>query len=171
MFIPEVEITRETAEKISLADEEIEIRLALLLESLSAQTVKAVLQCLCYSNSVANRVVELVENKAVALETNPPAVKRLLNALGAENAKRLVRFRRADGSITQETEEDILCRINEIIDNNECYSLATLAVNGSDLSVVGIKGKRIGETLNKLLEEVIDGKVKNVKEELLEKVK
>ena len=171
VFVPEAEITRETARKISAAEREIEIRLALLLLNLTAENAKAVLQRLRYSNSVTNAVVELVENKDTVIENTPPAVKRLLNVFGEENTKRLLRFKKSNGSITPETEREILYNISRVIDNNECYSLATLAVNGSDLSAVGIKGKKIGEMLNSLLEEVIDGKVKNVKEELIEKVK
>lgn len=171
VFIPEAEITRETARKISCADSEIEIRLALLLSNLTAKNAEAVLGRLRYSNSVIKRSVELVENKDTVIEKTSSAVKRLLNAFGEENAKRLVRFQKSNGSITPETEKEILLRINEIIDNNECYSLATLAVNGSDLSAIGIKGKKIGETLNRLLNEVMEGKVENVKEELIEKVK
>ena len=171
VFVPEAEITRETARKISAAEREIEIRLALLLLNLTAENAKAVLQRLRYSNSVTNTVVGLVENKDTVIEKTSPAVKRLLNVFGEENAKRLVRFKKSNGSITTETEREILYNISRVIDNNECYSLATLAVNGSDLSAIGIKGKKIGEMLNSLLEEVIDGKVKNVKEELIEKVK
>ncbi len=168
VFIPEIEIARETARKISLAESEIEIRLALLLESLTAQAAKAVLQRLRYSNSVTNAVAELVENKDVPIDGALPAVKRLLNTFGEENVKRLVRFRRANRSITPETEKEILKSINSVIKNGECYSLATLAVNGSDLSAIGIRGKRIGTVLNYLLENVIDGKTKNTKEALVD---
>ena len=171
VFIPEAEITRETAEKISLADKETEIRLALLLGNLTSENASAVLGRLRYSNIVTKRSVELIENKNKVIENTSSAVKRLLNAFGKENAERLVRFKRADGGLTPEAEKEILSEISRIIDDGECYSLAALAVSGSDLSAMGIKGKRIGETLNKLLDEVIDGKVKNVKEELINRVK
>ncbi|MBR3755071.1 MAG: CCA tRNA nucleotidyltransferase [Clostridia bacterium] len=171
VFIPEAEITRETAEKISLADKETEIRLALLLGNLTSENARAVLGRLRYSNSVTNTVVSLVENKNKAIENTSPAVKRLLNAFGKENAERLVRFKRADGEITPEAEKEILSEISRIIDNNECYSLATLAVSGSDLSAIGIKGKKIGETLNRLLNEVMEGTTANNKDDLLDKVK
>ncbi len=170
VYIPEILITREAASKISCADQEIEIRLALLLQNLAPETAKAVLRRLRYSNSVVNAVAGLLESKDMVVGNTLPAVKRLLNAFGEENAKRLVRFRRANGSVTPETEKEILSAINNVIDNNECYSLSTLAVNGSDLSAIGIKGRRIGETLNALLEEVIDGKVKNVKQDLIDKL-
>ena len=171
VFIPEAEITRETARKISCANSEIEIRLALLLGNLTSENARAVLGRLRYSNSVTNTVVSLVENKNKAIDNTSPAVKRLLNAFGKENAERLVRFKRADGEITPEAEKEILSEISRIIDNNECYSLATLAVSGSDLSAIGIKGKKIGETLNRLLNEVMEGTTANNKDDLLDKVK
>lgn len=171
VFIPEAEITREAVEKISFADPEIEIRLALLLEKLTAENAKAVLRRLRYSNSVVNAVVGLLESKDMVVGNTLPAVKRLLHASGEENAKRLVRFKRANGCINTETEKEILCNIDNVIDNNECYSLSTLAVNGADLSAIGIKGKRIGETLNRLLNEVMEGTTANNKDDLLDKVK
>ena len=60
---------------------------------------------------------------------------------------------------------------NEIIEYNECYSLAQLAINGKDLNNIGIIGKRNGEVLNYLLDMVITEKVENSKDQLLELVK
>ena len=60
----------------------------------------------------------------------------------------------------------------DIIEENECFSLKDLAVNGNDLIKVGVKqGKEVGKILNMLLNEVIDEKLKNEKDALLEKVK
>ncbi|MBQ7100316.1 MAG: CCA tRNA nucleotidyltransferase [Clostridia bacterium] len=171
VFIPEAEITRETAEKISLADKETEIRLALLLGNLTSENASAVLGRLRYSNIVTKRSVELIENKNKVIENTSSAVKRLLNAFGKENAERLVRFKRADGGLTPEAEKEILSEISRIIDDGECYSLAALAVSGSDLSAIGIKGKKTGETLNRLLNEVMEGTTANNKDDLLDKVK
>ncbi len=61
---------------------------------------------------------------------------------------------------------------DEIINNNECYSLAQLDINGSDLFHNGISnGKEIGEKLNFLLNLVIEGKAENKKAELLKYLK
>ena len=58
----------------------------------------------------------------------------------------------------------------KIVETEECVSLKTLAVNGSDLIAEGItKGKQIGEILNLLLEEVLEEPEKNNKEYLLKK--
>lgn len=50
----------------------------------------------------------------------------------------------------------------EITDNNECYSLKSLAINGSDLIHLGITdGKSIGFILDNLLDEVINETLEN----------
>lgn len=60
-------------------------------------------------------------------------------------------------------------RISEIICNNECYSLAQLAVNGDDIvAEIGVKGKIVGEYLEKLLVLVCGGKLENKREVLIE---
>ena len=49
-----------------------------------------------------------------------------------------------------------------------CFSLRQLAVNGSDLLHIGISsGKNIGDTLDTLLNKVIEGELPNEKEALL----
>ena len=46
-------------------------------------------------------------------------------------------------------------------------SLKQLAVNGSDISTLGITGKKIGEVLGFLLEQVIDGNCENDRDSLI----
>ena len=59
--------------------------------------------------------------------------------------------------------------LEEILQDDECFSLKDLAVNGKDLITIGYKpGKEIGEVLNNLLDSVISGEYKNKKEKLLE---
>ena len=63
-------------------------------------------------------------------------------------------------------------RISEIICNNECYSLDQLAVSGNDIiNEFGVKGKIVGEYLEKLLALVCSGKLENDKKTLLEYLK
>lgn len=52
---------------------------------------------------------------------------------------------------------------------DECFSLKDLAVKGKDLISIGYKaGKELGNTLNTLLQMVIDGDCPNEKEKLLQ---
>ena len=56
----------------------------------------------------------------------------------------------------------------EMIEKKECVSLKELAVTGADLIAAGWKpGKALGETLQKLLELVLEEPEKNTKERLL----
>ena len=56
------------------------------------------------------------------------------------------------------------------IANEECFSLANLAINGSDLIKEGFcAGKGIGEILNILLNEVIEEKIPNEKNSLIKR--
>ena len=57
--------------------------------------------------------------------------------------------------------------VNEIINEKECFSIKHLAIDGNDLIALGFRGKKIGETLEKCLTAVIDGKVENEKGKLL----
>ncbi|MBQ3571394.1 MAG: CCA tRNA nucleotidyltransferase [Clostridia bacterium] len=60
---------------------------------------------------------------------------------------------------------------NEIVENNECYTLKHLAINGKDLKAMGFSGKNIGKALQFLLDSVIEEKVKNDKNNLQDYLK
>ena len=51
------------------------------------------------------------------------------------------------------------------------YRISELAIGGDDLTSLGIRGPRVGEILNHLLDEVIDGKVANERKTLVSRVK
>ena len=57
--------------------------------------------------------------------------------------------------------------IDEIISNEECFSVKNLAIDGNDLMEIGYRGKKIGEMLNTLLNMVINEKIKNDYDALL----
>ncbi len=60
----------------------------------------------------------------------------------------------------------------EIIANNECYSLKMLDVDGEDLIGAGIlRGMILGDALNELLDLVIEGRLENKKGVLLDYIK
>ena len=62
--------------------------------------------------------------------------------------------------------------LNRIITSGECYSLRQLSVNGSDLLHLGMSsGIQIGQTLDQLLDKVIEGELPNEKELLLDRAK
>ena len=62
-------------------------------------------------------------------------------------------------------------RYHEILEKEQCVCLKDLAVTGKDLIAAGMQpGKEIGETLERLLEEVLENPEMNKKEILLSKI-
>ena len=56
----------------------------------------------------------------------------------------------------------------DILKKKECFSISSLKINGDDLISLGMKeGKEIGDTLNFLLDAVIDKKCINERQSLL----
>ena len=72
----------------------------------------------------------------------------------------------------QETYDRLEKIAGQIIEEEQCFSLRDLEVNGKDLIQAGMEqGPEIGKTLEALLAAVMDGKVANEKEALLEETK
>ena len=57
--------------------------------------------------------------------------------------------------------------IDTLLAQDACFSLRQLAVNGHDLAALGLTGRQIGQTLQTLLETVMDGAVDNERSALL----
>ena len=57
----------------------------------------------------------------------------------------------------------------DILKNNECFSLNTLAINGNDLIKLGIENSNIGRILHELLLYVIDNSSMNEHNILIKK--
>ncbi|KHS57471.1 hypothetical protein QX51_08010, partial [Terrisporobacter othiniensis] len=60
--------------------------------------------------------------------------------------------------------------LKEIEENNECYTVKNLKVNGKDIMALGYENKAVGEILNYLLKEVIIKPGLNEKSLLIEKI-
>ena len=67
--------------------------------------------------------------------------------------------------------DEIIDILSEIEENNECYIIKNLKVNGRDIMSLGYKNKEVGEVLNYLLEIVIENYTLNKKDVLIKKIK
>jgi len=96
-------------------------------------------------------------------------IKRLLS----KNDVAVVRCAAALSDVFNETGEgEALINAQEIISSGECFTLGDLSVTGRDLLEMGHpSGRELGETLNKLLEHVIENPENNKREKLLELMK
>ena len=52
-------------------------------------------------------------------------------------------------------------RVDELLQEEKCFSLKDLAVNGNDMMAIGLKGKSIGNALQACLDAVMDERVAN----------
>ena len=143
----------------------------------SADMTDSIMKRLRFDNETRNNVVELVYYHDATFEVGKKYVKRWLNKIGEKQFRRLLQVKKVDNK-AQNLElssdrikelSEIEALIDEVLQEDECFSLKDLAVNGKDLIGVGYKsGKELGNTLNKLLQLVIDGDCPNEKEKLLQ---
>ena len=60
--------------------------------------------------------------------------------------------------------------LSRLLSSGVCYRISDMKINGNDVANLGIRGKDIGEVLEKLLLEIAEGKVKNDRAALLSAV-
>ena len=104
------------------------------------------------------------------------SVRRAVNRIGEDLFPYYLEVQEADmlaqSTYRREEKQERLNRVKasyeKILEEQQCVSLKTLAVTGKDLIEAGYRpGREIGETLNRLLEAVLEDPEKNKKEILL----
>lgn len=138
--------------------------------------VEALLRRLRFDNATVESVTRLVEYHDRAIPPEPKSVKRLMRRMSDENILRLMEVQRCDRlahapeySDPSPALEEIPRLMRAIREADECLSLQSLAVKGTDLMALGIPaGKQLGAILAALLEDVIDGALPNEREPLLQ---
>jgi tRNA nucleotidyltransferase (CCA-adding enzyme) len=142
---------------------------------ISARISDGVMHRLRFDNATRERVVLLVKSHDRQIEPTEKAVSRCIRQLGYEAFLQLLELKKAD-TLAQAPEfhgrteqiEQLRSIAEGLLEKDACLSLKSLAVNGRDLMPLGYKGKEIGAALDALLDAVMDGRVQNEKEKLLE---
>ena len=68
--------------------------------------------------------------------------------------------------------DDLEQQLRQLIDSGSCVQLKELAINGGDLQAIGYRpGRQLGDTLQQLLDAVMDGLLPNERSVLLERAK
>ena len=142
----------------------------------SAERADAMLARLRAPNALREEVTELIRRHDTPLPGIPEAnLRRLLRRLGEERLRRLIALQRAD-NLAQAPEyraeraaglDEVLERLDAILQEDACFSLRQLAVNGRDMLDLGFRGREIGGALDFLLNEVVEGRLENEREALL----
>ena len=139
-----------------------------------AEMAEEVLRRLKAPTALRQQVVLLIEKHMLRLTPDKKMLRRQIGQLGWNTVEQLLELQKADMSSKgtgnpEELEifEQIRGILEEIRGEGSCLSLKDLAVKGNDLMALGFTGKAIGQTLNALLEQVLDEHVPNEKAALL----
>ncbi len=172
VFLPEARTDSTTLQRIEAAPADSALRLALLFANTEAQQAVERLRKLRYDNATVNTVSLLLSFADESFSVQRPQLKRLLNKHGEKSAKDLLTYSLHREKITAEQYGIMNETINEIICSGECYTLSKLAVNGSDISKLGIfPANQTGKVLNSLLEKVMNNETENEKKSLIKLAK
>ena len=138
----------------------------------SAQLADDVLRRLKAPTALRSQVVRLIELHMTPLTADKKLLRRRVAQHGFETVYDLLRLQESDVQGTGVTEnalsfagvEDLL---KELEAENACLTLRDLAVSGHDLMALGFSGPAIGKTQRFLLEQVLEERLPNEKEALL----
>ena len=145
-------------------------------QKISADISRTVLRRLRFSNITIDNCLRLVLFHDVRFNGSKRLVKRVLNHIGEDNMRLLFEVQLADLLAQSDYKREYKLngvlnaqlQLEEILRQNDCFSLKQLALNGRDLINAGITdGRQIGKILYFLLDEVIDEKLANEKNALL----
>ena len=144
----------------------------------SAEIADEVLRRLKAPTALREQAVLLIGQHMTSLTPDKKLLRRRVSRLGWDTLDALLSLQEADmgGKGTGITEEgdvfpEIRAVLAEIRAENACLTVKDLAVNGNDLLALGYRGKAIGETLNALLEGVLDETLPNERAALLDRAK
>lgn len=149
-------------------------------EKISANMANDILKRLKYSNKVKDSVVELIENHGIPIPADKKVLKRRLNRFGETKLRKLIQMQKSDtfakfSVLSEESKkeyDELLDLLEHIIKEENCFSLSGLDINGEDIISLGAKeGRIIGETLDVLLEKVINEELPNEKPALIAEAK
>lgn len=138
----------------------------------SAQMANEILLWLKAPNQLREDVVFLIEKHMTPLVADKKLLRRRLSQYGQRRLEMELQLQKADfnakGVIGDTADFAAIDAIlQEILAENACLSIKDLAVNGRDLMALGYSGPSIGQSLQKLLDLVLDDQVENSKEALL----
>lgn len=146
------------------------------------ELAKQILRRLKFDNDTIHTVTRLVRYHDYGNGVDPDMriVRRGIQKVGEDIFPLLIPVRHADvcaqSDYKKEEKLELLNKwerlYQEIVAKNQCVSLKTMAITGSDLIALGMSpGKEIGSMLNGLLQMVIENPECNTKEFLLEEVR
>lgn len=142
-----------------------EIRLTYILVSYfdTQKSLEDFLKTFKFPNRTSNCILFCMQHKGLQ-SLNRVELKTLLCHSSIQNVEFLLDFLEVYGTKSFHKEKSIF---KEILENEECYCLKQLAINGKTLQKMGVKnGVQIGKILEQTLQKVIKEELPNQKEAL-----
>ena len=140
----------------------------------SAVIANAVLRRLKAPTALREEAVTLIEKHMTRLQPDRKLLRRQVSRLGFPMVEALLALQKADMGSKGTGEDDgqeLFLKVRQLLEDlrreDACLRLKDLAVNGNDLMALGLRGKEIGLCLNALLEQVLEERLPNEKEALL----
>ncbi len=145
----------------------------------SAELTEEIMKRLRFDNDTKNKVVTLVafHDSPIMVNNNTfpdkKRLKKIMSKIGKDLICDLIHIKYCDNTAQnpaffrgEDFYKATYSMIDEIISQQECFSIKDLKINGNDLIAMGFKGKEIGKILEKLLECIINEKIKNDYDEI-----
>ena len=157
------------------------LRIAALLHDIGKPAVRTTDEDgMKFYNDTIDKVQKYVRYHDDKPQPDARSVRRAVNRIGEAYFGQVMEIRRADtlaqSGYQREQKlaqiDEVLRLYDQIMEKKQCISLKTLAVTGNDLIALGVpRGRRIGEILNCLLDDVLQNPEDNVHEYLIERAK
>jgi tRNA nucleotidyltransferase (CCA-adding enzyme) len=143
--------------------------------TVGGEMAKEILTRLRFDKKTINRVSFLVSHHDFEPPETKIELKKKMKILTAEDVRTLLVIKKSDRGALSESYRDIskeseqvLVWLKEIEENNECVTINQLKINGNDLIKLGFKNEEIGQKLDFVLDCVIEEKVPNSKQFILD---
>lgn len=151
----------------------------------SAEMAEKIMHRLKFDNKTIDTVCTLISHHSCNFDFGGEnrksmplnEIKHMISEIGENRFFLLLELKKADNSakhdfvLDENNEiENISVTARRLIEENCCFKISQLAVNGNNLAELGFKGREIGKCLEILLESVIDGYVENNYNELIKYV-
>lgn len=134
---------------------------------LSANNKENMFGMLKLSKSITSDIKTINSNLNYKTPETKNEIKYMLGKFTPEIAIHILKLK----ALYNENTYNAINFAKDVINNSECYCTSQLNINGNDLIQLGYKGAEIGNILNKLLSTVIEEKVENKKELLIDYIK
>lgn len=142
---------------------------------ISCRLAQSVTDRLRMARSRQSDILELVRWHDLSVAPTAKSVRRALNRFGPELLRLLFAVQRADNLAQHPAFRDKQAQLDqaealmeEICQAGDCFTLDKLAVNGRDVSALGLQGKAVGAALQALLEAVMEERLPNERQALLD---